>query len=167
MNTQSNPDYTINLQASDDTETLYYKVAVTDSKDKVVAGFVHETENYNEALIYAKSFFDTLAKGHIVIACYIEQPGRLAGQGALYSIGQFATKPAEIISDAELYDGIAEEFIEHCRRAPSPDVNVIFRKLVTRHKLDFYKEGKLLKHLQKLNLLEITGNSDEYWVEEV
>lgn len=163
----NNPDYTVNLQASDDTETLYYKVAVTDSNDQVVAGFAHETENYTEALIYAKTFFDVLAKGNIVVACYVEQPGRLASQGALYSIGKFATKPTEIVSDTELYDGIAEEFVEHSRRSSNPDVNVIFRKLVTRHKLDFYKEGRLLKHLQKLGLLEIVGNSDEYWVEEV
>ena len=164
--TQSDPHYTVNLQANDDTETLYYRVAVSDGKDKIVDGFVHETENYNEALIYAKVFFDTLAKGNIVVASYIEQPGRLAGQGALYSIGSFASKPSDIVSDEEFYNSIADEFLEHQRRDTRGDINVVFRKLVTRHKLDFYKESKLLKHLQRLGILQEVENDDEFWVEE-
>lgn len=163
---QHDPDYTINLEARDDAESLYYRVAVTDSSDNMVKGFVHETENYNEALIYAKTFFDTLAQGKIVVACYIEQPGKLAGQGALYSIGRFAAKPSEVVSEEEMYDNLAEDFLEHCRRASNPDMNVIFRKIITRHKLDFYKESKLLRHLEQLGILKIASKPDELWVEE-
>lgn len=161
-----NPDYTVNLRTKDDTETLYYRVAVTDSQDCEIHGFIHDTENYNEALMYAKAFFDELAQAkRVVVACYIEQPGRLAAQGALYSVGEFAAAPSEVVSDEEFYDRLAEEFIERCGRELNADVNVIFRKIIARHKLDFYKETKFLKQLQTLGVLAEQQDDSEFWVE--
>ena len=124
-----NPDYTVNLQACDDAKTLYYTVSVTDAEDKKVAGLLHKTENYNEALVYAKVFFDEISQSNIVVASYVEQPGILAGQGALYSIGSFAEASP---NDNALYDSLSEEFVERCQREDNPDINVIFRKIVTR-----------------------------------
>jgi len=164
---QREPDYVVNLGARDDTNTLYYRVSVTDAQDVPVEGFIHDTENYNEALIYAKVFFDELAKNSsVVVASYIEQPGRLAKQGALYSVGAFA-KASDIVSDEEFYDALSQEFFEHCRREEKADVNVAFRKIVNKHKLDLYKEGKFLGYLQKLGILEKQEGDDEFWIEEV
>lgn len=157
-----NPDYTVNLRACDDDNTLYYRVSITDPNNKEARGFIHETENYNEALIYARAFFDELAQGRTIVASYIEQPGRLTGQGAIYSIDSFA-EPEDIVSDGQFYDALAEEFTEHCMREEDPELNVVFRKLVTEHKLDLYKESKLLQHLQKLNMIDPTD--DGRWVD--
>ncbi len=157
------PHYTVHLQACDDTKTLYYKVSVIDNSDKKVKGFLHKTENYNEALIYARVFFDQLSQSNIVVASYIEQPGRVVGQGALYSIGSFA---AEAPNEDGFYDSLSEEFLERCRRENNPDVNLIFRKVVQKHKLNLYKEGKFLKKLQRLNILEV-DEDDSIWVEEL
>lgn len=161
------PDYTINLEACDDTNTLYYRVSVSDAKDQSMKGFSHETENYNEALIFAQCYFSELAKNNsVVVASYIEQPGRLAKQGALYAVGSFAAL-SDIVGDEEFYDALSQEFIEHNQRQEKADVNAIFRKIINRHKLDLYKEGKFLGHLQKLGILEKQEGDDEIWVEEV
>lgn len=157
-----NPDYTVNLQACDDAKTLYYVVSVTDTDDKKVAGFTHKTENYNEALVYAKAFFDEISQSNVIVASYVEQPGILVGQGALYSIGSFAEGAPD---DDMIYNSLSEEFVERCQREESPDVNVIFRKIITRHRLNLYKESKLLKRLQQLGILEGANDNDEYWVE--
>ncbi len=157
-----NPDYTVNLQARDNAKTLYYVVSVSDANNKKVAGFTHKTENYNEALIYAKVFFDEISQSDVVVASYVEQPGILAGQGALYSIGSFAEATPD---DDALYNSLSEEFVERCQRDEDPDVNVIFRKVVTRHRLNLYKESKFLQKLQQLGILEKTDNSDERWIE--
>jgi len=157
-----NPDYTINLEAKDDAKTLYYKVSVSDIDGSIVKGFTHKTENYNEALIYAKTYFDELTRSNIVLASYIEQPGTITGQGALYTIGSFA---ATTPNEDEFYNSLSEEFLEHCRRESNADVNVIFRKIVNRHKLNLYKESRLLKKLQHLGIIEEDGY-DEYWIEE-
>lgn len=157
------PDYTVNLQACDDSKTLYYKVSVTDEAGEDVRGFMHKTENYNEALIFAQAFFDELSRASIVVASYIEQPGTLTGQGALYTIGSFAaTQPNE---DA-FYNSLSEEFLERCRRENNPDINVIFRKIVTRHKLNLYKESRFLRKLQQLNIVEESEGDNEYWIED-
>lgn len=158
-----NPHYTIHLQACDDAKALYYKVSVIDDNDKVVKGFLHKTENYNEALIYARVFFDQLSQSNIVVASYIEQPGRVVGQGALYSIGSFATAAP---NEDGFYDSLSEEFLERCRRENSPDINVIFRKIVQKHKLNLYKEGKFLNKLQQLGILE-SNEDNGIWVEEL
>jgi hypothetical protein len=158
-----NPDYTINLEAKDDAKTLYYRVSVSDTDGNIVKGFTHRTENYNEALIYAQTFFDELTKSNIVVASYIEQPGVITGQGALYAIGSFAaTSPNE----DEFYNSLSEEFLEHCRREPNPDVNIIFRKIVNRHKLNLYKESRLLIKLQQLDIIEESDDYNEHWIEE-
>jgi len=154
MQDKERPDYTVNLKACDDANTLYYRVSVLDSNNVEAAGFVHETENYNEALIYAKIYFDELTQNqNVVVASYIEQPGRLTGQGALYSIGSFV-RPEEIVSDEQFYNALAEEFNEHCLRENNADVNVIFRQIVAKHKLDLYKESKFLQHLQRLHIID-------------
>lgn len=157
-----NPDYTVNVQACDNAKTLYYVVSVTDVNDKKVAGLLHETENYNEALIYAKVFFDEIAQSNVVVASYVEQPGILAGQGALYSIGSFAEASPD---EGALYNSLSEEFVERCQREEDPDVNVIFRKVVTRHRLSLYRESKFLQKLQQLGILEKTDNDNEHWIE--
>lgn len=157
-----NPDYTVNVRACDNAKTLYYVVSVTDVNDKKVAGLLHETENYNEALVYAKVFFDEIAQSNVVVASYVEQPGILAGQGALYSIGSFAEASP---NEDSLYNSLSEEFVERCQREDDPDVNVIFRKVVTRHRLSLYKESKFLQRLQQLGILEKTDGDNEYWIE--
>jgi hypothetical protein len=157
-----NPDYTVNLQACDDAKTLYYIVSVTNVEDKKVAGLLHKTENYNEALVYAKVFFDEISQSSAVVACYIEQPGILAGQGALYSIGSFAEVTP---NDNALYNSLSEEFVERCQREENPDVNVIFRKVVTRHRLNLYRESRFLQRLQQLGILEKTDGDNEHWIE--
>ena len=156
------PDYTVNLQACDNAKVLYYAVSVTDAKDKKVAGFLYKTENYNEALVYAKVFFDEISQSNVVVASYVEQPGILAGQGALYSIGSFAEASPD---EGTLYDSLSEEFVERCQREEIPDVNVIFRKVVTRHRLSLYRESKLLQRLQQLGILDKTDGDNEYWIE--
>jgi len=158
--TNTEPQYTVNLRARDDAATLYYRVSVTDSSDKETAGFIHETENYNEALIYAKVFFDELHNSKVVVASYIEQPYRLMGQGALYSVGSFAEAGA-IVSDKEFYTKLAEEFVDNSRQGK--DINAIFRRIVTKHKLDLYKESKFINHLQQLKLID---SDDQSWIEE-
>ena len=162
MSTYRDPDYTVHLKACDDAQTLYYKVSVSDIKDKAVRGFIHKTEDYNEALIYARVFFDQLVQSNIVVASYVEQPGRVVGQGALYSIGSFA---AETPNEDNFYESLSEEFLERCRREEEPNVNTIFRAMIHRHKLNLYKEGKLLNKLQQLGVLESDQN-DGVWIYE-
>ena len=136
-----NPDYTVNLEAKDDAKTLYYRVSVTDSQNRYVKGFTHKTENYNEALVFANVYFDELSRSNITVASYIEQPGTITGQGAQYVIGSFA---AASPNEDEFYNSLSEEFLEHCRRENNPDINIIFRKIITRHKLNLYKESRFL-----------------------
>jgi hypothetical protein len=159
-----NPDYTVNLEAKDDAKTLYYRVSVTDNQGNIVKGFTHRTENYNEALIYANTYFDEISRSNIVVASYIEQPGTLTGQGALYTIGSFA---ATTPNEDEFYNSLSEEFLEHCRREYNPDINVIFRRIVTRHKLNLYKESRFLNKLQKLGIVEESDGYNEHWIEDV
>lgn len=163
MTMPGSPDYTVNLQACDDAKTLYYKVSVSDQQGEYVRGFGHLTENYNEALIYANVYYDQLSRSNVIVASYIEQPGTLAGQGALYAIGSFAQCSPD---DSSFYNSLSEEFLERCRREANPDVNLIFRKIATRHKLNLYKESKFLKKLQQLGVLESTEGDNEYWVNE-
>jgi len=164
MINSGNPDYTVNLQACDDAKTLYYKVSVSDQQGDIVKGFSHLTENYNEALIYANVFYDELSRSNIIVASYVEQPGTLAGQGALYAIGSFAVSSSD---DSSFYNSLSEEFLERCRREINPDVNLIFRKITTRHKLNLYKESRFLKKLQQLGVLESSEGDNEYWIEDV
>ena len=158
-----NPDYTINLEAKDDAKTLYYRVSVTDSQNRFVKGFTHKTENYNEALIFANTYFDELSKSNIIVASYIEQPGTIAGQGAIYVIGSFATAAP---NEDEFYNSLSEEFLEHYRRENNPNINVIFRKIITKHKLNLYKESRFLVKLQTLGIVEKEDGSDEHSIEE-
>ena len=158
-----NPDYTVNLEAKDDAKTLYYRVSVTDRENKFVKGFTHKTENYNEAIIFAEIYFDELSKSTITVASYIEQPGTITGQGALYVIGSFA---ATAPNEEAFYNSLSEEFLEHCRRESNPDINIVFRKIITRHKLNLYKESRLLAKLQQLGVIEKESGFDEHWIEE-
>lgn len=158
-----NPEYTVLLQVCDNTSTLYYKAAVVDRRDKEVIGFVHASENYNEALACARVYFDELAPD-AVVASYIEQPGRLVGQGAFYAVGQFAARADDVVTDANFYDQIAQEFIERLIRGRKSHINVIFRRIVEKHKLDLYKEGKLLAYLQARKVVQTEEDDTETWL---
>lgn len=158
-----NPDYTVQLQVCDDADTLYYKAAAVDRNNNEIIGFVHASENYNEALACAKIYFDELAR-EATVASYVEQPGRLTSQGAFYAVGQFAVRSNDIVTDVDFYDQIAQELIERLIRGRKSHINVAFRRTVERHKLDLYKESKLLAYLQARKIIEIEEDDTEAWL---
>lgn len=159
------PDYTVYLQVCDEEEVLYYHTYVCDDASEHIVGFEHSSENYNEALAYARAYFSELEKGRFIVACYIEQPGRFHGQGALYDVGRFAASPDEIVSDEQFYDLIIQEMLEQMSHNKRPHINVVFRRAVQKHKLDLFKENKLLYYLQKCDIVRNEDEEDaETWL---
>jgi len=159
------PRYTVTLRVRDDTDTIYYRVAVEDNKEQEVSGFMHSSENYNEAFAYARIFFDELSQREKIIASYIEQPGMVTGQGALFSIGSFAAQYEDIVSDEEFYKMLAHELIANIIRGPKRHINVIFRHIIQRHKLDIYKEKKFFQYLENEGIIKSEEDDVEGWLE--
>ena len=141
---------TVSLERKSEDDRLFYRVAIVDSCDRMIVDSQQEKEDYNEALIYARCAFDHLRNTypHRVIASYVEQPHHLSNQGASYALNEFVI-PDKKVEITRLYSGLAEEFDEMAARVENPDVNTIFRQLISKHKLSAEQENQFLGFLKK------------------
>ena len=151
------PIYTVSLERMDTTDTLRYKVSVSEKDNEgSFDKFAFETEDYEKAYDVAKSYHDFLSEEFPkqLTASYVEMPSYRSAQGAHYSISGFLPEqPIDL--GKEFYQPMAYEFREVSSRVAKPDYNTVFRTIVAKNKLNLYQERSLLEHLKDRSIVEL------------
>lgn len=138
---------TINLERKGNGDHFFYHISIANQAEQIIEGSEIKKEDYNEALIFAKCAFENLKEVYPdqIIASYIEQPW---GGSVSYALNEFAT-PNKQVESSVFYSNLAEEFDEMAARVENPQVNEIFRQIVSKHELDINQESQFLDFLKK------------------
>lgn len=163
MNRQDSTKCIVSLERVTNNDVISYKVVVTNSRGSVVKGLLNkpfETENYNQALLVAKLLYEELEQrfSRLIVGSYIEQPHCTSCQGALYSESEFAMPN---INTDSFYIELRNEFIEGLDKKGFSNPNLIFRMIVSDHKLNLYQERKFLEYLKDYSGLIKSAESNK------
>jgi hypothetical protein len=141
-NNYENISTILSLRSSDQGINLLYIVEIDDN------GIVHhcfESENYFQALAVAAKVFSKLKTKQNVIGSFGVSIEASQGRGISYDVNTF-TFDAFFENSDEFYQELINEFeYEKLYRKSN---NVIFRKIVNKHKLNEYQEHRFLQRLK-------------------
>lgn len=129
---------------SEEGVNLCYVVEI-EEEGKIHKGLT--SENYVEALVFARRIFDKLIS-------FKDKVGNIAvmiedhhGRGISYNVNEFIHNP-NFVDTNDFYADIVNEF-ESAKIKTLESNNVIFRSLIEKYKLNEYQEQQLLKFIKK------------------
>lgn len=137
------PNITLQLRSEPSINLTYY-VEIIENNETFQ---LFSSENYFQALLIAKTIFNDLRTKRTTgdIEVIIES---LHGRGACYEINDFSFDASFEDTD-NFYEELVSEF--EMARLQQPDINIIFRKIVEKHKLNEYQEQRLLVRIRKIS----------------
>lgn len=139
------PNITLQLR-SEPSINLTYHVEIVEDKQTIK---LFSSENYFQALLIAKRIFNDLRSKYNQIGDVEVIIESLHGRGACYEINDFSFDASFEDTD-NFYQELVSEF-EIARLQNENNLNVVFRKLIDKHKLNEYQEQRFLTFIRKIN----------------
>lgn len=134
---------TLILRSIEEADNLCYLVEF--ESESYIKTF-YKGENYNQALLIA-SHVNSWLRQHLdtYFDLIIEQP---QGQGVIYLHSALDSFPEVSDDMADFYSQLCDEF-ETKKLGKMHDLNLLFRDLVNKNKLNQYQEHRFLKELKR------------------